>query len=189
MTKIDFLSELGYKIEMTNRLAKVKEIILEMFVQRGYTDIDDTGDNRIIAITQDGNQICAFAHIIEKLNVSEIQTHISHLQEMQITHGLLVHEGTPTPAVKNVVNVAPDLNLTIELFHADDLQFNATKNLLVPPHVRLSRDEARKLKALFDTKQLPTLKTDDVIALFYNYRKGDIIKIVRKSSIAYRVVR
>ena len=171
-----------------SRSDNVRKIIMEMFTQRGYSDIDED-DNRIIAIKPDGTQICAFSTIIEKLNVAEIHNHVAILQKDEINHGLIVFEGNPTSAVKNVVANTPDLKMTIELFQADDLQFNITEHKLVPKHIRISKEETKEFKEKYGT-DIPVIKTDDAVARFYNFCKGEIIKIIRKDGfVSYRIVR
>jgi DNA-directed RNA polymerase subunit H (RpoH/RPB5) len=172
-----------------SRSSNVRKIIIEMFNQRGYSDIDDSEDNRVLATKLDGNQVCAFSTIIEKLNVAEIHNYIAQLQKANISHGLLVFEGIPTPAVKNVVTNTPDLMMNIELFQADDLQFNITEHRLVPKHIRLTKDETKEFKEKYGT-DIPIIKTDDAVSRFYNFSKGEIIKIIRRDGFpSYRIVR
>lgn len=172
-----------------DRSAKVKQTIIEMFTQRGYSDVDLDVEDRILAIKPDGEQVCAFAKIIPKLNNDEIHSHISQMQEDEISHGVLIYEGVPTPAVKNVMANLPELGISIEIFHADDLQFNLTKHELVPKHVLLGKDEAKEFKSKFGIN-IPAILRSDPVARFYDFHKGDIIMITRKSgAISYRIVR
>lgn len=174
---------------MTTRADNVRRIIIEMFNQRGYKDIDDSEDNRIFATNQNGEKLCAFPSIIEKLNVSEIYEHIAILQKDEINHGLLVFEGKPTPAVKNVITNTPDLKMNIELFQADDLQFNITEHKLVPKHVRMSRQEMKEFREKYGTN-IPILLRTDAVARFFDFCKGDIVKIIRRDGfVSYRIVR
>lgn len=169
-----------------SRADNVRKIILEMFSQRGY-DVDDEEDNRILAFKPDGGQVCAFPSIINKLNVSEIHGHITLLKEMKIDHGLLVYSGTPTPAVKNVVRNAPDMKMIIELFDESDIQFNITKHRLQPKFERLDKNES---KSFINKLKLPTMLRSDPIARFYNYQRGDVIKVTRKNkTVCYRIVK
>lgn len=174
---------------MTTRSDNVRRIIMEMFTQRDYSDINDSEENRIIATKPDGTQVCAFPSIIEKLNVAEIQNHISIMQKADISHGLLVFEGVPTPAVKNVVANTPDLKMNIELFQADDLQFNITQHRLVPKHIRLDKEESRQFREKHGTN-IPILLRTDAMSRFYDFAKGEIVKIVRRDGfVSYRIVR
>jgi DNA-directed RNA polymerase subunit H (RpoH/RPB5) len=171
------------------RLENVRRTILEMFEQRGYTDIDSSEDNRILATKSNGDQICAYSHIIQKLNVGEIKTYIALLQTLNIPHCILVYDGVFTPAVKSIMEHMPSLNLNIELFSADNLQFNVTKHVLVPTHILLDKNEANEFKKKYG-KKLPVILRSDPIAKFYDYHRDDIIKIVRRDGhVMYRVVK
>lgn len=172
-----------------SRSEKIKEIIHEMFEQRGYKDIHLTDENYIIATRPDKKIVVAFGTIVVKLNVSEIHTHISILQKMDVNHGLIVYEGIPTSAVKNVVTNAPDIGINIELFVADDLQFNITKHELVPKHVLLRKSKAKKFREIYGTN-IPVLLKNDAIARFYDFHRGDIIKVIRRNGmVSFRIVR
>lgn len=174
---------------MATRSNNVRKIIMEMFIQRGYTDIDDSEDNRILAIKLDGAQVCAFPSIIEKLNVAEIHNHIAILQKAEINHCLIVFDGIPTSAVKNVVSNTPDLKINIELFQADDLQFNITEHKLVPKHVRMTKEEIKEFREKYGTN-IPVLLRTDVVSRFYDFAKGEIVKIIRRDGfVSYRIVR
>lgn len=174
---------------MAKRSVQVKKTILEMLTQRGYTDIDTCEEDRILAIKPEGGQICAFSNIIDKFNVEEIHSHVAVLDEMKINHAILIYEGTPTSAVKNVIRTAHDMKMCIEIFHADDLQFNITKHRLQPIFQSLPKDKIKVFKEKFGTK-LPILLKNDPIVKFYNYRRGDIVKVTRKdNTIIYRIVK
>ncbi len=176
------------KFEMS-KYENVKKTVYEMFEQRGYKNITNIEDIQITAVGENDMKICAFIKILEKLNVAEIHNHIAILQSSGIDHGLIVYDGIPTPAVKTVVSTIPDLNINIELFSSDDLQFNITKHVLVPRHIKLTKEEAKDFKTKFGT-DIPILLRSDPISKFYNYCKGDIIKVIRKNDfISYRIVR
>jgi DNA-directed RNA polymerase I, II, and III subunit RPABC1 len=171
----------------SQRSEKVKQILLEMFNQRNYHDIKI--DNHITAIKPNGEQIYGFTKIIEKLNNDEIHAHIALIQEDNIKHCILVYEGVPTPAVKSVISNLPNIGINIELFHADDLQFNITKHELVPKHEILPLSEAKEFKQKYGTN-IPTILKSDSVARFFDFHKGEIIRITRKSgAISYRIVR
>jgi DNA-directed RNA polymerase subunit H (RpoH/RPB5) len=173
-----------------DRVDKCKEIILEMFEQRGYTNIKIVNENcddkkgKIIAKKQDGNLIYAFTKIIEKLNIDEINSFIKFMHDNETEHILIIYEDKPTPAVKNITKTM-DLKLNIELFHADDLQYNVTKHDLVPQHVKLSKTEAIEFKNKYGIKIPYILKNVDPVSKFYDFKRGDIIKIVRKDNVVY----
>ncbi len=168
----------------------MKSVIMEMLSQRGYTSIEEnTESNEILAEKKCGDTICVFLTVISKLNVAEIQNRISELQDRGISHGLIIYSGTPTPTVKNVVARTSALGITIELFNSEDLQFNITKHRLVPLHTPLSKEEVVEFKATYGTS-IPVLLRSDPVCRFYDFSKGDIIKITRKDGfVSYRIVK
>jgi DNA-directed RNA polymerase subunit H len=74
-------------------------------------------------------------------------------------------------------------------------EFDLFKSGLVPKHELLSGEEKAELLAKLNVaaKQLPRIKDDDPVVKILNAKKGDVIKIKRKSLSAgeynyYRVV-
>jgi DNA-directed RNA polymerase I, II, and III subunit RPABC1 len=154
--------------------------VMEMLSQRKYSDIKKE-DEKIIAEKEDGTEIYVFTKIIEKLNVGELNNYISLIQKININHCILLYEGIPTPAVKNVINTIYDIGVLIELFNVDDLQFNITKHILVPLHKKLNKEECKEFKQQYGTS-IPVLLKSDPVCRFYNFQKGDIIQITRRNS-------
>ncbi len=167
----------------------METVILEMLSQRGYTNIEENRERQEILASSSNGTVCVFLTVITKLNVAEIQNRISDLQDRDIHHGIIIYSGTPTPTVKNVVSRSSAIGITIELFHSDDLQFNITKHRLVPKHVLLSKEEATEFKATYGTS-IPFLLRSDPVCRFYDFSKGDIVKIIRKDNfVTYRIVK
>jgi len=90
--------------------------------------------------------------------------------------------------------------LRMELFAEEDLQYNITKSLLQPLSFEKLSDTdliqindteyitLNKFKKIWS--KIPIMRTTDPIALFYDYSKGDIIRVKRRNGIInYRVVR
>lgn len=165
------------------------ETVKDMFSQREYTDITEGENGYLSAIKPNGNKIYVNMNLIEKANIEEIKSCVAFLNQEEVKHCLLIYNGNPTPAVKSFVNACPDIGLQLELFSLGDLQFNITKHYLVPKHILLSKDDARKFKEKIGL-QIAILLKSDPIARFYNFSKGDIIKVIRSNGfISYRIVR
>lgn len=172
---------------------KTFEIIVEMINQRGYKVIEDSED-KIIGENKKGEKICIFTSIIGKFNVDRIKEYLSLLNKININHCIVIYNDCiTTMASKLIIN---SIDIEIELFFEDELQYNITKHRLVPEHIRLSNNKAKKFKETYGIK-FPTLLINDPISRFFNYKSGDIIKIIRCKKIkedsnyyiTYRIVK
>jgi DNA-directed RNA polymerase I, II, and III subunit RPABC1 len=167
-------------------MEKAYQICFEMFEQRGYNIIEQDED-KITAIKEDGKHICAFMANTPKFNVERVQEYISLMNELNITHSIVVYKETATPMAKKVVSSSNEM--IIELFTEEELQYNITKHILVPLHQKLSKEETAIFKKKYGVK-FPTLLKNDPISRFYGYERGDIIKVTRKGGyITYRIVK
>ena len=77
--------------------------------------------------------------------------------------------------------------MEFELFSIDDLQYNITKHVLQPKFERLSEKEAQDFKKSYGIK-FPVLRKDDPISRFYNYKRGDVIRVKRKTTTLLTIV-
>ena len=179
----------------------VYEVVKEMFVQRGYT-IDEEHENtdlviggyKLNSLGEKGYEnICCFKEIFTKFNIKNFTDCAGFVNGLNLTHGVIIYSDKITPAVKKLIETTDadkGLKCTFEMFHINDVFFNPTKHLLVPVHTRVPDEEAKILKDKYESSKFPTLKSSDPIARFLAFKKGDIIKIIRREGyIAYRVVR
>ena len=165
------------------------ETVSEMISQRGYS-ITESDDDRIIATNTYGDQIVVFAQPIIKFNVDRIKECISILDKIKQKHCIVIYTDSVTAPTKKLVKNSVDIK--IEIFTQAELQYNITKHRLVPKHERLPSKEAKEFKKTFGVKFAALLITDP-ITRFYNYQRGDVIKITRVSDrgvyITYRIVK
>lgn len=169
-------------------MEQARKICLEMLKQRDYEVIEDE-DDRIIALKPDGNQMIVFFANHPKFNVKNIQIYITVMNELHIFHAIIVYKDGVTAFTKKAVDQS--LEMRFELFDMENLQFNITKHRLQPKFERLSDEDAENFKKEFGLK-FPSLRHDDPIALFYDYNKGNVIRITRYhggKSISYRIVK
>jgi len=160
----------------------------EMIDQRNVKITDET-DTLILAEDEDGEQICVFKIPILKFDVERLKEITSTLNIHDIKHGIVVYIHSATaPAKKCVREIEHEAPNKIELFTEKELQFNITKHILVPQHIKLSAKDSEDYKKKYGSKIPIILKTDPV-SRFYNYKKGDIIKVIRGEFVTHRIVR
>jgi DNA-directed RNA polymerase I, II, and III subunit RPABC1 len=109
------------------------------------------------------------------------------MRNANFTHAIVVFNDSVTPMAQKVVDELEGLR--IELFQMNSLRYNITKHRLVPKHIPLTKGEMKAFKEEFGTK-IPILLHSDPIVRFYDFQRGDIIKVERKNGfICYRIVK
>lgn len=86
-------------------------------------------------------------------------------------------------------------NINVEIFDIKRILINITKHSYVPKHIKLNIKDVTTLKKKLQIDsiyKLPVISTNDPVARYYNLKRGDVVKIVRKSPsygihISYRV--
>ena len=163
---------------------RARQICLEMLLQRGYSIIDH---ENMTALKPDGNQAIVFFNESPSFDTKSMKEIFSVMSETGVNHSIVVYKDKVTPATKSTLEQSDDMK--IELFAEEDLQFNITKHRLQPIFEKLSEDEATEFKKTFGMKY-GTLRLDRPIARFYDYRRGDVIRIKRSDGyINYRIVK
>ncbi|KAI9786549.1 MAG: DNA-directed RNA polymerases II 24 kDa polypeptide (RNA polymerase II subunit 5) [Peltula sp. TS41687] len=121
-----------------------------------------------------------------KLGIKEMRTFAHHVQDNGFATGILVTQvGVSAAAMKIVPTVLPAI---IETFLEHDLLINITHHELVPKHVLLSPVDKTALLARYRLKesQLPRIQVGDPVARYLGLRRGQVVKIVRRSETAGR---
>ena len=164
-------------------------ISLEMLNQRNYIVLDKD-DERILARKPDDKLMCVFLTNSMKFNVESIQEYILMMKKMNLYHTIIVYKDNVTPVAKKIIDDTKEFK--IELFQVDELQFNITKHYLVPKHeIHLKKltKECMKFKKTYGDN-FPILLRNDPVSRFYDYEKGDIIKITDSNGFVwFRIVK
>ncbi|TVY59639.1 DNA-directed RNA polymerases I,II and III subunit RPABC1 [Lachnellula suecica] len=101
--------------------------------------------------------------------------------------GILVTSVNITPAALKIIPAVAS-ETKIETFLEADLLVNITHHELVPKHVLLSKEEKTALLQRYRLKdtQLPRIQVGDPVARYLGLRRGQVVKIIRKSETAGR---
>jgi DNA-directed RNA polymerase subunit H (RpoH/RPB5) len=163
---------------------RARQVCLEMLLQRGYSIIDA---ENMTCLKPDGNQAIVFFNESPSFDTKSMKEIFSVMSETGVNHSIVVYKDKVTPATKSTLEQSEDMK--IELFAEEDLQFNITKHRLQPIFEKLSEDEATEFKKTFGMKY-GTLRLDRPISRFYDYKRGDVIRIKRSDGyINYRIVK
>ena len=139
--------------------------------------------------------IC-FMQSNKNVDESDIVTIVKKMKKMDIKKGLLVSNTRLVASGEKIIRyVNAESDLCIEFFEMNDLLINNTKHELVPKHILCTQKEKQIVMKKYRVKesQLPKLLASDPMARYLGLKKGDLVKIIRKSETAgmyvvYRVV-
>jgi DNA-directed RNA polymerase I, II, and III subunit RPABC1 len=164
----------------------VVKTLREMLQQRGYQVFYDEESN-MAGRKGRTSTIVVFFNLAPKVNNDRIQEYITKMKNLNYTHAIVVYQLSVTPPAEKVLQELQGLR--IEMFQSRTLRYNITEHRLVPKHTLLSKSEIKTFKDEFGTK-IPILSYNDSIARFYDFQKGDIIKIERPNGfVCYRIVK
>ncbi|EMG49453.1 RPB5 DNA-directed RNA polymerases I [Candida maltosa Xu316] len=109
-----------------------------------------------------------------------------HITEKNFSTGIFIYQNSITPSANKLIpTVSPS---TIEIFQENDLIVNITHHELVPKHLKLSKDEKKELLERYRLKesQLPRIQREDPVARYLGLKRGEIVKIIRRSETSGR---
>ena len=158
---------------------------VEMLQQRGYEITKD--DEEMFIGKKGSSSIVVFYNTNPKFNVERLQEYISLMEDMSIHHAIVVYKDSVTPVAKKVISELQ--GMVVELFEEKSLRYNITKHRLVPKHILLSKSECVAFKQKYGLK-IPVILTTDPVCRFYNFQRGDIVKIHRLDDyVSFRIVK
>lgn len=98
---------------------------------------------------------------------------------------LFIYQTSITPSASKLI---PTVDTSIETFLENDLVVNITRHVLVPKHIVLSEDEKKDLLVRYRLKesQLPRIQREDPVARYFGLRRGQVVKIIRRSETSGR---
>ena len=159
-------------------MEKAIETVKDMIKQRGYV-ITEEDDEKFIGVDDNKESIVIFTKIVDKFNVDSIKEKIVILNNIKSDHCIIIYGNNVTSMAKKLVENSVEKKF--ELFTRDELQYNITHHRLVPKHIKLADCDAKEFKKKHGLKFPALLKTDPVCR-FYNFQRGDVIKIVRQDN-------
>jgi DNA-directed RNA polymerases I, II, and III subunit RPABC1 len=128
----------------------------------------------------------------ENVGLKQLRDYMQHLVNGNYYSGIMVctkpMTGMALRLLRGSAGIEEGPKGGVEVFVEQDLLVNITMHELVPKHVLLSRDEKKQLLERYRLKetQLPRIQVTDPVAKYLGLRRGQVVKIIRKSETAGR---
>jgi DNA-directed RNA polymerases I, II, and III subunit RPABC1 len=122
----------------------------------------------------------------KNVSIKDVRRFVVSFDEGNYYTGILVtSQPVSSTAHKIGAAIAPRI---LEIFQESDLLVNITMHELVPKHVLLSKEEKATLLKRYRLKesQLPRIQQSDPVARYLGLRRGQVVKIIRRSTTAGR---
>ncbi|EXJ53442.1 DNA-directed RNA polymerase I, II, and III subunit RPABC1 [Cladophialophora psammophila CBS 110553] len=122
------------------------------------------------------------------IGIKHLRAFAQHLDANKFTTGIFITIGPVTAAALRAFEPLAERGITAEWFQEQDLLVNITRHELVPKHVLLSAEEKKVLLDRYRLKetQLPRIQFSDPVAKYLGLKRGNVVKIIRKSETAGR---
>ncbi len=171
----------------------VLQNFLYMLQDRGYESIESTteGDQVSVTAVSSINKKMRGRFITGlRLNIGTVKDIINDFVTSEAQHGIIVYDGMPTSQGKKMLqNLDGTGTIRVETFPSVFFKSHKPIHKLVRPHIKLKKKEADAVKKEYGVK-LPILLSSDPMTRYYDFRTGDIVKIIRRNNaIAYRLVK
>jgi DNA-directed RNA polymerase I, II, and III subunit RPABC1 len=120
------------------------------------------------------------------VGIKTMKNFVIHISEKNFSTGIFIYQnGITSSATKLIPTVAP---ASIETFQENDLIVNITHHELVPQHLLLNDEEKKQLLERYRLKesQLPRIQREDPVARYLGLKRGQVVKIIRRSETSGR---
>jgi len=153
---------------------------------RGYTKIEEYYEHLIMK-DKNENIIIVFINR-DNLNISVLKSYLQILQTSTVKHAIIVYQNKITPSSKKILQSIKSF-YQIELFTFKEMSFDIQQHKYYFPHIRCNDEEKSEIISKFGLK-IPVILDSDPVIRFLGYKKGDIVKVLRKDDyISYRLVK
>lgn len=158
---------------------------VEILSNRQYT-LTNTHNNYTLMNDPNKNENVIIFNCLDNITINLIKAYVKIMIDTNINHSIIVYDGKITPSAKKIIETT---NLEIEIFSKNEMSINVFKHKYYFPHIKVDDTTKNLLLTKYGTKLPIILKTDSIVR-YLNYKKGDIIKIIRKGGyVTYRIVK
>jgi len=125
-----------------------------------------------------------------KVGISTIRVIIDDMNGNDLTKAIVIVRAAMTSSAKKFLNEMPADSVQVQAFEEAELMVNITEHELVPKHEVLNEEEKKELMKRYKLKeqQLPRIRITDPVAKYYGMKRGQVVRITRKSPTSGRYV-
>jgi DNA-directed RNA polymerase I, II, and III subunit RPABC1 len=184
-------------------LFKVREIVLEMISDRGYSipqemlsttfeqfsiQYDQKNIDLYIENENKEKKYYVYFHVSKSFGKNEMNTIVkkivSEYQDDNIGIIILLKD-------KESISITKEKNKpmykNVEFFEQNKMKFNITKHYMQPKFIILTPEEEAEVLDKYQTtvSKFPKIYTTDPVAKYYAMRKGQVIKVIRTEEVGF----
>lgn len=163
-------------------MSKIKTIL----EHRGYRCQSD--DKYMLFNNEENRDKLIVFNCEENLNIQLLKLYLKILNEIHYSHAIIVYSQKITPSSNKILDTVKHI-YEIEIFTYDEMSIDFTQYKYYYPHIKINDIDKNKLIAKYGNK-LPIILQKDMIVRYFNFKKGDILKIIRENDyVTYKIVK
>lgn len=137
-------------------------------------------------VTECGTIHVEFCADQQGVGTKQVRAFNHFIDEQNYHTGIFISQQAISPSALRLLTGVP--GRFCEHFQEQELLVNITHHELVPKHVLLSAEEKKRLLQRYRLKesQLPRIQSGDPVAKYLGLRRGQVVKIIRRSETAGR---
>lgn len=179
-TTLEMLKDREYYIPNEIKNLKKDEMKLK------YLENSKNGFNSIFSKidSKEEKLLMSFKFDESILKKEDLSTFTKKMKEDNILRGIIIgFEDISIIVKKCLKEINSKTNYTLEYFKIEDLEFNITKNEIIPKHYLVSKTEKKMVLKKYNIKEkkLPKILLSDPMSCYLGLKKGDMVKILRAS--------
>ena len=119
----------------------------------------------------------------DKITKKDLIKHIEKIKEKNDNISNILILCLDKQLLNYIIEFRIKFQLNLEIFLISNMQLNISKHELVPKHILLTDEEKKEFleETGYRKSELPRIKLNDPMTLFYNGKVGDIFKIIREN--------
>jgi DNA-directed RNA polymerase subunit H (RpoH/RPB5) len=160
---------------------KMQRNIQKMFAARGDQDVYMELVSDMCMVNTEAHLVFYFGNNMSVKDARDLISKVSDISEKQRV--VVIVQGSVTSQAKHMLN-----DTEIQVFKSTFFHYSPIEHEFVPKHTLLTSNEKSDLIQKIPAHQLPKIRKDDVVAMFYGAQIGNVFMIERDKNVYYRIV-